>query len=506
MDSQEDPEIFNKPPGKKDLALVNILGGLTYGYCTAIASGATPGIEADWNSITPLMSGLITASIILGASVGSLTGGVIADRIGRQKSAILMSSGVVLFSLIQATAPNMAVLLIARTILGFFVGLISVVCPMYVSEASPVESRGFLGSFFQVSITLGIVFAYVAGYVIRPEWVYPIISWRTMFGLGAVFAVFMLYLALFAMEESPLWLEQQKIAEDRRPLLSSSSSDRAHPHHHQHQHQYPSPTSPSISSHPGDDDDDDGLRGSPQSQYSSSASLLAEHPTRFSGPFVIDSGVQGWSGLFSKPTLLALSIGIVLAFDLQGTGINGIVFYLPKLLESAGLGKLAPILTIVVGIFNFLSTFFALFLVDRAGRKPLLLIGTAIMGVSLLLVGIAFFAMQGAVRGWFAFVAILIFHLGFEVGPGSLFWIIIAEIFPTGVRSEANGFINLVSNLLNLLVSLLFPIIFNVAKGGIFFFFSAMTIVAFAYIFFAYKETKDESPLQLTTLQHETLQ
>jgi SP family arabinose:H+ symporter-like MFS transporter len=275
-----------------------------------------------------------------------------------------------------------------------------------------------------------------------------------MFGIGGVFGLFMLYVSLFAMEESPVWLEQKYNA------VSASAIENP-------------------------------LETSGGSQ------------TSFSSPFqsTTASDVQGWSGLFSKPTLLALSIGIVLAFDLQGTGINGIVFYLPELLSTAGLGNLSQILTIVVGVFNFLSTFFALFLVDRAGRKPLLLIGTCIMAISLLLVGIAFYALKGKARGWFAFVAILLFHLGFEVGPGSLFWIIITEIFPTGVRSEANGFINLVNNMINLLVSLLFPVAFHAAQGGVFFFFAVMAAIAFAYIFFAYKETKYDSPLQMLTLQ-----
>jgi len=271
------------------------------------------------------------------------------------------------------------------------------------------------------------------------------LSWRVMFGMGAIAPLFLLYVALFVMQESPVWLEQRATS-GYRPSLDAS--------------------------------------------------------TTFSNPFSEKQDAHGWRGLFSAASLLPLSIGIALAFDLQATGINGIVFYLPKLLTEAGLGDLAPILTIVVGIFNFLSTFFALFLVDRAGRKPLLLIGTAILGVSLLLVGIAFYALQGKAKGWFAFAAILIFHLGFEVGPGSLFWIIIAEIFPLGVRSEANGFINLVNNLLNLLVCLLFPIVFAAAKGAVFFFFAVMAVIAFVYIFFAYRETKNELPLQqLLTLQ-----
>lgn len=451
----------HRAPGKMQLALVNILGGMIVGYCTAIIAGATAGLEADWGKLSSGMSGLLTSSVILGAAIGSLVGGLVADRIGRQKSAILMSLGALVFCLAEAASPNMGCLLVMRLFLGLFVGLASVVCPLYVSETAPSESRGFLGSFFQVSIAFGVALAYVSGYLLRPEslsyqnpaWVKmggAALSWRIMFGLGAIVPLFLLYVALFVMRESPIWLEQ-RANEGYRPALESSSS-------------------------------------------SSSMS--------FSNPFSSASEAHGWRGLFSRASLLPLTIGIVLAVDLQATGINGILFYLPKLLTGAGLGDLAPILTIVVGVFNFLSTFFALFLVDRVGRKPLLLIGTAILGASLLLVGIAFYAMEGKVRGWFAFAAILVFHLGFEVGPGSLFWIVIAEVFPLGVRSEANGFINLINNLLNLLVCLLFPIVFAAAKGSIFFFFAIMAALSFAYLLFAYKDSKNEPPLQqMHTLQ-----
>lgn len=446
------PDGAPKSPSKTKLATINILGGMVYGYCTAIVAGATPAIEGDWGKLSSVMSGLITASIIFGAGIGSLTGGVLADRIGRQKSAIIMSVVSLVFSLAEAASPNKPVLLITRVFLGYALGLITVVCPLYVGEAAPKENRGFLNAFFQVSITLGIVFAYLAGYVFQPSWTgSALLSWRLMFCLGGFFSIVLLYVSLFSMEESPLWLQQQQDAK-LRPLAQA--------------------VDPTLS---------------------------------FSNPFS-QSEVTGWRGLFSKASLLPLSIGIVLAFDLQATGINGIVFYLPSLLQQAGLGDMAQVLTIAVGVFNFASTIFALVLVDRAGRKPLLLLGTAIMGISLLLIGFAFFFMHGLVRGWFAFGAILIFHLGFEVGPGSLFWIIISEIFPTGVRSEANGFINLINNALNLLVCLVFPAAFASAGGYVFFFFAVMAALAWAYAFFAYHESKDNSPLQSVDSANATLQ
>lgn len=437
-----------------------------YGYSTAIIAGATPALEADWGKITPIMSGLVTASIICGCAIGSLTGGLLADRIGRQKSAILMSLGALVFCLLEGLSMNLAMLIIIRVFLGCFLGLISVVCPLYVSECAPSEKRGFLGTFFQVSITFGIVVAYVVGFLLQPS---PsrnlLLAWRVMFGMGAIPSLLLLYVALFVMKESGVWLE--KVSK----------------HHHR-----------DVSS---------DMFGKSGSSSDAKAPLLGSASSDMSSPFG-QSGVQGWKGLFSRPTFLALLIGILLALDLQATGINGILFYLPKVLESRGTPHMASILTIVVGVVNFASTFFALFLVDRSGRKPLLLIGTAIMAVSLALVGVSFYVKGAGV--WFTFSATALFHVGFEIGPGSLFWIIISEIFPAGVRSEANGFINLIQNILNLFVCLLFPQMLHALQGGIFFGFAGIAAIIGVAMLFLYKETKDESPLDLLAEESASLQ
>lgn len=450
--------------------MVSVLGGLVYGYSTAIIAGATPALEADWGALSPMMSGLVTASIICGCAIGSLTGGLLADRIGRQKAAIWMSLGTLIFCTLEGVAMNLAMLIIIRVFLGFFLGLISVVCPLYVSECAPSDKRGFLGSFFQVSITFGIVVAYVVGFLLQPS---PsrnlVLAWRVMFGMGAIPALLLLYVALFAMKESQVWLDKAQSANQRSDPFSNSES----------------------------------TLFSSSTASASDPLLRASPPPTMSNPFA-ESEVSGWKGLFSRATVPALVIGILLALDLQATGINGILFYLPKVLESRGTPHLASILTIVVGVVNFASTFFALFLVDRAGRKPLLLIGTSIMAVSLALVGVSFYVKGGGV--WFTFSATALFHVGFEIGPGSLFWIIISEIFPAGVRSEANGFINLIQNILNLFVCLLFPQMLHALQGGIFFGFAGIAAIILVIMFFLYKETKDDSPLQLFTIQAATLQ
>lgn len=457
------------------------------GYSTSIIAGATPALEADWGALEPMMSGLVTASILCGTALGSLSAGMIADRIGRQKTAIIMSLGSLFFCILEGVAMNLPMLIVTRVFLGFFIGLISVVCPLYVSETAPSEKRGFLGSFFQVSITFGIVIAYIMGFLLQPS---PntnvVLAWRTMFGLGAIPSLFLLFVALFFMQESPVWLEQRASKGLRHGDLLAhggfeSASDSA----------IYSSSSINASAHASDP----LLRGASASASSQSMS--------FSNPFAAQATVQGWRGLFSRPTLLPLVIGILLALDLQATGINGILFFLPKVLSTRGSPQLAPILTIVVGVVNFLSTFFALFLVDRSGRKPLLLIGTSIMGLSLALVGVSFYVKAGSV--WFTFVSVSLFHVGFEIGPGCLFWIIISEIFPAGVRSEANSFINLVQNLLTLFVCLLFPQMLHVLKGGVFFGFAAIAVFIVVALSFLYKETKDESPLQMLTIQTETL-
>lgn len=350
-----------------------------------------------------------------------------------------MSFGVLVFTLAESVCPSLVPLIIVRLFLGYFVGLATVVCPLYVSEMSPEKYRGTLGSTFQVSITFGILLSYIIGYFLRPEVVLsPYLGWRLMFGLGAIPSLIMVYLSLFSMEDSPNLTEYNKKVDS----VINENID------------------------------------------------LMRDENEFAYTFSYDKKASGWKGLFQKP-FNALFVGIMMAVTLQGTGINGIIFYLPKLLQDAGLKELASLLTIMVGVWNFISTFFTLLFVDKVGRKPLLMTGIMIMILSLVSVGISFYAFEGKIRGWIAFSAILVFHSGFEIGPGVLFWIIIAEIFPDRVKSQANGFINLINNIINLMVSLLFPIIFEFAQGAIFFFFAAVAVVSWIFLFFKYHELKN---------------
>lgn len=360
--------------------------------------------------------------MVAGGTIGALVCGYLADRFGRKRTVIFTSLLTVISSLTMAVSPNIPFLIIFRSILGFGIGIFTVICPMYVSEMAPEHRRGALSSLFQVAITFGIFIAYITGYFLQyPRYDMKMLSWRTMLGISAIPGLILLYVSLFKMPESTFWKERRR--------RSSSIQD-----------------------------------------FES-----------------IKVQKRGWKSLFYDEKR-ALVIGIMLAVSLQLTGINGIIFYMPTLFDKAGLKSLSGILTIVVGFWNFVATFISLFFVDRFGRKPLLISGLVMMAVSLFMLAIVFLVASGTVLGWTSFAAIMLFHLGFEVSPGTLFWVIINETFSSSVREKATSLMNALNWAFCLFVSFIFPILLENATKATFFIFFGINIVCLVFLWIFYKE------------------
>jgi sugar porter (SP) family MFS transporter len=354
---------------------------------------------------------------------------------------LILSLVCVVGTVALAWSPNFPILVTVRAVLGIGVGLSSVVCPMYVAEMSAPEKRGILGSLFQLSITAGILIAYIVGYFLtNPQ--LSVDGWRVMFGLGIVPALVMLFLALFFVHESYQWLHSKK------DITSSQMSG-----------------------------------GDETTPINIPTSEVAEG----------NQQLTGIRGLFSLPNLKTLLVGIALAITLQLTGINAIIFFAPQILRKTALQQDPLILTIVIGAWNFGTTLLSVLLnlVDRLGRRKLWLIGLAILTVSNFVVAVSFLSwLPSNVTGWVALVGIATFILAFAMSTGILFWILIAEIFPSGVRDYGVAFLNVLQWSFNLLLSTVFSELLD--KVGAFATFASFGVIGglvFFFLLFTLPET-----------------
>lgn len=329
------------------ISLIVALGGFLLGFDSAVISGAVPfyknvfGLESG-----SLLLGLSVSAIIFGAMGGNFIGGILADLIGRKKVLIITA---VLFSfcaLATSLTSNLFFFISARIIGGLGVGMSILVAPMYIAEIAPREKRGTLVSINQLNIVLGISMAYFTNYFILQKVADPNLNWRWMLGIGAIPAV-LYFMLLFLVPQSPRWLVMKKRDEEAKKTLISIGGE-----------QYAGKV----------------LREIKENIEKSSENTEAS-----------------FRRVFSRKMSLILIIGFGIAFFQQITGINAIFYYAPMIFGMAGGGQdSAFIQAIFLGITNVVFTLVAMFLIDRLGRKPLLIIGSIGIMVSLSLAGYAF--------------------------------------------------------------------------------------------------------------------
>ncbi len=365
------------------------LGGLLFGYDTGVISGAVLFIKNDFTLSTFALE-VIVSGVLAGAATGALAGGRLADLFGRRKlliaTAIIFAAGAILC----AMATSAAVLIVGRIIVGLGIGLSSGTVPVYISEVSPAEARGWQVSLFQLAITLGILLAYVVDYAFA-----KIEGWRWMFGLAvipaAIFALGMLYLP-----ESPRWLAMKGNRANARTVLTR-------------------------------------IRGTSDVD----AEMKEIEST------IDQEEKKGTISELLAPSLRpALVVGIGLAIFQQVTGINTVIYYAPIIIQSAGISSAsgAILATAGIGIVNVLMTIVSMWLIDRIGRKPLLLTGIGGMIVSLGVLGLAFhMSMRNGALAWVAVISMMAYVASFAISLGPIFWLMIAEIYPLKIRSSSGG-------------------------------------------------------------------
>jgi SP family galactose:H+ symporter-like MFS transporter len=371
------------------IALVAGIGGLLFGFDTGVISGAMMFITPEF-SLGPTAMGLLVSVATLGALFGALMGGYLAERFGRRLTIIGGGGLFVIGALLSAFASDLAVLIAGRLSIGIAIGLTSGTTPMYVAEMAPAALRGRLVSVFQLAITIGILVSYICDHALA-----KIEAWRWMLGLGVVPGV-ALILGMLPMFESPRWLIQSGDKTKARQVLLKIRD----------------------------------LQTVEIEENEISGDLAHYQPT-------------AWADLLALSLRAPLFVGVGLAVFQQITGINTIIYYAPLIFRQAGLSSASTALaaTSGIGVVNILSTIFAIWLVDRIGRKPLLLAGLTGMTLSLGLLGTEQFfgpalkfSPQTAAISTIASVAVFIMCFAFSMGP--IVWLMISEIFPNRARAS----------------------------------------------------------------------
>jgi sugar porter (SP) family MFS transporter len=422
------------------ISLVAMLGGLMFGFEIAIISGAVPFIQAyfHWNE---LELGWGVASLLVGAVLGSISSGLLTDRFGRKKILLFVS----LFFALSCTGAAIAIspvfFVAARFLGGISVGAASVLSPMYVAEVVPTKNRGSMVSVYQLTITLGILISYLINYSLHDAEN----NWRWMFATGIIPSV-LFFTGLFFIPESPRWLILKGYRTKALAILTRISNEE---------------------------------EAGRELKEIESTLQSADQKQRLKDLFV--PGLR-------KP----LIIGLSLAVFVQITGINTVIDYAPKILLAAGVEiKSALLQTSMIGILNFISTFVAVWLVDKLGRKPLYLFGTMAMGVSLLLLSGTFYF---NLNGIFALMSLLLFIASFASCIGPVFWTLISEIFPNRVRGKAVAFASFTQWIFNFLIVLFFPHVLKTIGGATTF--VLLALICAMQLWFVWKwlpETKGKS-------------
>lgn len=390
------------------ITLIATLGGLLFGYDTAVISGAIGNLETYFQ-LSPAQVGWAASSALVGCILGALVSSLLSQNLGRKKSLIIAALLFLVSALGTAVPDSFTEFILYRIVGGIGVGLASMLSPMYIAEISPAGKRGQMVSFNQLAIVFGMLVVYFVNYYIsiQGDTVWNVnTGWRWMFGSEAIPALLFL-IFLFFVPESPRWLVMKNKEAEALNTLQKING---------------------------------------QAEANSILAEIRESLKQKKGTYR-DLGTSGLS--------LVLVIGILLSVFQQVTGINVFLYYAPEIFKSFGSGAESAMLqTIIVGLVNMLFTVIAIYTVDRIGRKPLLLIGGIGMGISIITIGMsAYFESLG---GWLL-IPMLGYIASFALSWGPVVWVMLSEIFPNNVRSIALSIAVAAQWISNFIVSQTFP-------------------------------------------------
>jgi sugar porter (SP) family MFS transporter len=433
------------------VCLVAALGGLLFGYDTAVISGAIGFLQTRF-ALDPKWTGWAASSALVGCIMGVSVSGMLNDWFGRKK--VLIAAGVLfLISAIGTALPrNLAEFIIYRIVGGIGVGAASITSPMYIAEISPARIRGRMVSVNQFAIVFGMLVVYFVNYFIAgrgaDEWNVQF-GWRWMFGSEAVPVILFLFL-LFLVPESPRWLTKQNRGDEALAVLAKVNG-----------------------------------RETAKKELAAIKDAIA-HET------------GSITQLFLPGMRIVLVIGVVLAVLQQVTGINVFLYYAPEIFKKLGSGtNIALLETVVVGAVNLGFTVFAIWTVDRLGRKPLMVTGAAGMGISLFAMGLA--AYYQKTEMW-VLIFILSYIASFALSVGPVTWVILSEIFPTQIRGRAMSIATFCLWSANFVVSQTFPmmndnkwLVDRFHHGLPFWLYGALCAVLVVFVWLFVPETKGKT-------------
>jgi len=425
------------------------LAGFLFGFDTVVISGANLPIKALWNT-SPLFHGTFIMSMALwGTVIGALFGGIPCDRLGRKKTLFWIGVLYAASALGSALATDPYTFSFFRFIGGLGVGASSVAAPTYLSEIAPADKRGGMVARYQFMIVFGIFIALFSNYLLKG--VGGSIDWRLMLGVEAIPAIIYCIMVL-KVPHSPRWLVLNKGDEQTAKGILESM----------------------------------GIKDATQSIAEIKASVT--------------ESVR--SGFWSKKYSLPITLAFLLAFFNQLSGINFIFYYAPEILEVAGLASKESLMnSISLGFVNLIFTMLGMYLIDRAGRKQLMLWGSFGYIISLAMVAYAFYT--GASPA-FLLSFLLLFIASHAVGQGAVIWVFISEIFPNKVRAMGQSFGSGVHWVFAALITLVTPVfldkddgIFRENPWPIFAFFAGFMVLQLLFVLFMMPETKGKSLEQL---------
>ena len=429
---------------------VAAVGGLLFGYDTAVVAGAIGFIQEKYN-LSPAMTGWAASCALVGCMAGAMLAGWLSDKLGRKKVLMIAGFAFAVSSIGILIPSDIEYFIFFRFIGGIGIGIASILAPMYISEIAPADIRGRLISIYQLGIVTGILLIYFvnAGIAGLHDNAWNVNSgWRWMFGSGLVPSLIFILL-LLPIPESPRWLAKQNRWNEADVILAK------------------------VNGRENADKEIAAIRESLTEQQGSFLDLL-------------------------KPGLrTALTIGIVLAIFSQITGINVIMYYAPEIFKATGSGSSSALMqTIWVGSINLLLTIVAIKYVDKLGRKKLLLIGSAGMAVCLAIVGLAFYTESAG--GYWVLAGILLYISFFAISLGPLTFVVVAEIFPNHIRGRAMSVAIFFLWLSVYLVSQTFPMLLeSIGSAYTFWIYMITSVMAFIFIWKVVPETKGKTLEQI---------
>ncbi len=422
------------------VAFIAALSGVLFGYDTGVISGAILFIKEEFH-LTPELNGLVVSAVLMGALIGAIASGRLADRFGRKRLLIVDALIFIIGTLGSSLASDIIFLVLSRIVVGVAIGIASYIAPLYISEIAPAKYRGALVSLNQLAITIGILLSYIVDAYFASEQ-----SWRMMLGLGIAPAL-LLFIGMLFLPFSPRWLMAQGREKEALAALKQIHGDNID-------------TQAQLNL----------IRASLQHQKGDLKTLFSS---------------------LIRPTLL---IAGGLALLQQVTGINTIIYYAPTIFQMAGFNSASSAISVttIVGVAFVLFTIVAIPLVDSLGRRFLLFTGLVAMSASLGILSWTFHLQsQLSLIKWFTLGGMLMFIAGFAISLGPIMWLMIAEIFPLRVRGLGASLATCINWGSNWLVAITFlTLISTLGASGTFFIYFLISLFSIFFVYRFVPETK----------------